>query len=321
MDLAWLKNQRFFARCYSLQCQTIQTFHQRAREISGPDCPILPPSPKALTLGANFFSTFFLVVTSRISRSPRFLPLYAMVNQGMRAWVTACDNLLDDEYKEIFPFQISGQGTTVRSVLTLMLAERVVSAYIAEEYADPPGLIQKTGELTYQSLLSSALQECEEEQRPVPVLSVEEVLRTVHQRKTADLFAAPLRLPFELESPTSEQREAARIAVEKFGLGCQILDDIRDLPDDWRAGRHNVVRSILAFSQLSPHTLPPPVDQQQEPWNSWEQFPEAVQQARERAETYFQQSFSALEQLGLDNSRKMQLRLVSLLYRLLKVPA
>ena len=59
-----------------------------------------------------------------------------MVNQGMRAWVTACDNVLDDEYKEIFDFQTMAEGPKMRSILTVMLAERVISSWVIEEYND-----------------------------------------------------------------------------------------------------------------------------------------------------------------------------------------
>jgi len=54
-----------------------------------------------------------------------------MVNQSMRAWVTACDNILDDEYEEAFPFDFAGGGTRMRSVLTLLLADRVVTEFIS----------------------------------------------------------------------------------------------------------------------------------------------------------------------------------------------
>ena len=125
--LANLLDRDWFRRAYDLQARTQRVFHRLASRVGGQACPLAPLGRAQVQIERNFFSTLFLVVTGQMVGDSPYLPLYAMVNQAMRAWVTACDNLLDDEYKEVLPFAIQGQGGRVRSVLTLLIADRVLS--------------------------------------------------------------------------------------------------------------------------------------------------------------------------------------------------
>ena len=99
-----------FLEGLDLQARTIDRFHRLAAEVAGPTCPVLAPPAEAMGIERNFFSTFFLAVTRQLVGPSRFMPLYAMVNQGMRAWVTACDNILDDEYKAVFQLPPSAES-------------------------------------------------------------------------------------------------------------------------------------------------------------------------------------------------------------------
>jgi hypothetical protein len=133
-----------------------------AGSIVGEACGLRPVPTDSRQIERNFFSTFFLVVTELLTGRSPLLPLYAMVNQGMRAWVTACDNLLDDEYKEIFPFDLPpGRGRT-QSVLTLLIADRVLTEFMLDRF-DQPELMRTVGRISPRALVPSALQECEEE--------------------------------------------------------------------------------------------------------------------------------------------------------------
>ena len=95
-------------------------------------------------------------------------------------------------------------------------------------------------------LLPSAAQEATEEGgiavRPPP----EEVLQTIHRLKTGLLFNVAFVGP-EIVEPAGPTRAARlRGALMDFGLGCQVLDDIRDMARDLVERRHNIVLSTLA---------------------------------------------------------------------------
>ena len=307
-----------FADALDLQIRTLEEFYRLARTIGGNDCRLGPLSGDLLGLERNFFSMLFLAVTRALVTDSTYLPLYAMVNQGMRAWVTACDNLLDDEYKEIFPFELEGQGSRMRSVLTLLLADRVISEYTAREYGDCD-LIASVGRISLAALMPSAIQECGEESRPVPVLSPDQLLKTVHQHKTADLFTAPLALPSDLESVESSRLQAAKRVVSSFGLACQILDDLRDMPADLVEGLNNYLVSTIVAEQgdgwLAGLRAEPVAG-----WESWERFPGKVADARQVANGLFTQAFKDFTAIGLDLNKQVQNGIMELMYLLLQVP-
>ena len=305
---------------FELQARTQRVFYRIAAEIAGGECPVSLPAADVFSIERNFFSTFFLAVTRQLVGESRFLPLYAMVNQGMRAWVTASDNILDDEYKEIFAFTFPENGRCMRSILTLLLADRVVTEFIADKYGDC-AIVRDAGRVSLRALVPSALQECDEEQRPVRVLPTEEILDDIHRRKTADLFAAPLALPMAMESPAPDLGEAALTAVRAFGLACQIIDDIKDMPDDVRSGRHNLLVSILSQRRGGDSQwLEPLRATDQADWAAWERFPAAVVSAAEIAMGRFETSFDALARIGIELSAGQREAVVTCIFALLRVP-
>lgn len=294
---SFLVEERFM-EAFRLQVATQETFHAIAKRITAESCPLGGLSDDAVRIERNFFSTLFLAVTGLMVGSSRYLPLYAMVNQGMRAWVTACDNILDDECKEIFPFTSAGRGDRMRSVLTLLLADRVVVEYVLDQFGDIE-LTRRVGRLSLSGLLSSAIQESEEELRPVAVVSPERIMADVHMRKTGDLFVAPLALPLALEQISPRRAHLASDMLRQFGLGCQILDDIKDMPSDVRSGRHNLLVSILSHrpgQALLVERLRTEPDRQ---WEAWDRFPEACTIAWAMGRQRFNDSLDKLELLGL----------------------
>ncbi|MCE5280422.1 MAG: hypothetical protein ABFD92_19515 [Planctomycetaceae bacterium] len=315
--LSVLSSLEVFCQALSLQQETLEEFYRLATTIAPQQCAVDRPGGTLFALERNVFSTLFLVVTASLVGRSRFLPLYAMVNQCMRAWVTACDNLLDDEYKEIFPFRLAGRGQRMRSVLTILLADRILWEYIDRQYRDD-GVLEAAGRLSLEALAPSAAQECEEETRPVEILPSRRLLDEVHHRKTGLLFMSPLALPCRLEPPDERRARAAGRAVHDFGMGCQCLDDIVDLPADAAAGRHNLLVSLMAEggrdARMRLGNLP------RELWTAWEQLPAVTRRARQIAEDYFASSFEALAQLGLALAPPQREALVATIYRLLRVP-
>lgn len=301
-----------FAEAWRLQQETLALFYNLARDISGPQCPVGDLPREMLDFKRNLFSTLFLAVTRKVVGEDTYMKLYAMVNQGMRAWVTACDNILDNEYKAIFDFAIPGRGPRMRSVLTLMLADRVVQRYVLTCFKD---LLLADTVLTTSlgALLPSALQECEEETGSEEILAPQQVLDQIHRRKTADLFAAPLKLPEQLESVPQGRLETARSALMAFGQACQIIDDIKDMALDVQGKRHNLLVSVI---HAETHSWASPRERE---WVAWELFPQAVQTAQRLSRRYFQVAFAALGELGLCLTPHQQEGVMALIYTLLGV--
>jgi len=313
-----LASRAEFRRAFALQVETAREFHRLAREIAGPALPVGPLPDEWLAPERNVFSALFLAVTEAlVGPSPR-LPLYAMANQSMRAWVTACDNLLDDEYKPVLPFAFGAAGPRMRSVLTVMAADRVLEAFARERFPADAALVAGR---TLAALAPSALQECEEESTPGEVLPPERVLSDIHARKTGDLFVAPLALPIELDRPDRARVQLADAGLRQFGLACQILDDIVDLPHDLARGRHNLLASLAhaAGGDLARRLDASRADAPA--WATAERFGDLAERAWPLARERFAASFDALAALGIALSPAERDALTGLIARLLRVAA
>ncbi len=307
-----------FRRALTLQVEAAAEFHRLARELAGDALPVGPLPSESLAPGRNVFSTLFLAVTEAlVGRSPH-LALYAMVNQSMRAWVTACDNLLDDEYKPVLPFAFHASGGRMRSVLTVMLADRVLAEFVRARFA-ADGAAGRVGRLTLAALASSALEECEEESAGRGPLPPARVLDNVHERKTGDLFVAPLALPIELDRPDPPRAETARAALRRFGLACQILDDVMDMPDDLARGRQNLLASLAHFGGDALRRRLDDARAAPAGWTAAERFLDLVERAWSLARERFDASFDALAQIGIDLSAAERDALVRLVASLLGV--
>ncbi len=118
--------------------------------------------------------------------------------------------------------------------------------------------------------------------------------------KTGILFHVPFLGP-DLIEPQINQRRLAELkkALLHFGLGCQLLDDLRDLAKDFIEGRHNYVLSTLEQEQH-----PILKDWQQRPLNTdsrlYQEVPQACLPTVRLALQYLKESLIALKQLGLD---------------------
>jgi len=109
---------------------------------------------------------------------------------------------------------------------------------------------QELSERSLQILLPSAAQEASEEEgiteRPDP----EHVLNVIHRYKTGILFNVAFLGPEVIEPHLDRERAAAlKEALLQFGIGCQVLDDIRDLARDYIEQRHNYLLSKLWKNQ------------------------------------------------------------------------
>ncbi len=213
----------------------------------------MDPAPGALlTLRRNLFSTLFQSTYHVLAITPERRKLYGKINYLFRIWVTSADNLLDSEDKVTLPIRMPGQSRVMRQVVATMAADRILARLLNVAVSDRLITSEEASilsESSLQVLLPSAAQEATEEggitDRPRP----EYVLNTIHRLKTGLLFNLPFLGPERIE-PQVDLRKMAVLkdALMSFGLGCQILDDIRDMARDYRERRHNYILSCLQWS-------------------------------------------------------------------------
>ena len=197
----------------------------------------------------NLFSTLFQSVYHLMDvPAPRRI-LYGKLIHLFRIWVTSADNLLDGEDKEVVPMFMPGSARVMRQVVSVMAADRVLAEILNDAVAAGTISAAQRDELARESLrrlLPSAAQEATEEGgiavRPPP----EEVLGVIHRLKTGLLFNVAFVGPEIVEPHACARTGRLRDGLMDFGLGCQVLDDVRDMARDLLEKRHNYVLSVLA---------------------------------------------------------------------------
>ena len=203
----------------------------------------------------NIFSTLFHSVYLALAIPVERRMLYGRLIHLFRIWVTSADNLLDNEDKVVVPINMPGSSRVMRQVVAVMAADRVLSEII-NDYVENGVITNDAGrKLMAESLrylLPSAAQEATEEggilKRPDP----EHVLNVIHKLKTGLLFNLTFIGPEIAEHELNKTKnKTLKDALMQFGIGCQILDDVRDIARDLKEKRHNYVLSWLAHNQPS----------------------------------------------------------------------
>ncbi len=198
----------------------------------------------------NLFSSLFQATYQILDISPERRLLYGKLNHLFRIWVTSADNLLDDENKVVVPLAMPGNSRVMNQVVAIMAADRVLHHLLDEAVQNgviPAAKAIQLGDRALQTLLPSAAQEASEEggitRRPEPHY----VMNTIHVLKTGLLFHIPFVGPETVDTHLDQARlQTVKNALLQFGLGCQLLDDLRDMARDFAENRHNYVLSILA---------------------------------------------------------------------------
>ena len=209
---------------------------------------VIPPDPEYISIERNFFSAIFLYSYFRagIQKSRRIL--YATANQCLRGMVTGCDNILDNEYKKTLDTNLPQQAVKFRSILDIMVSDRVLFSILHNEHKAGNLTFDQVLTATYDSLRSlskSGAQEASEECEYKEILKPEIVLDTIHHYKTGLLFQSPWALPDIIEKNNLMDASGIKNALYQIGIGCQILDDMVDLPMDIKMKRHNYVASLI----------------------------------------------------------------------------
>ena len=252
---------RLFKAAFEEQRVAIESIYDTANRILHvpADTPAeyavsMEPIPASFyTLRKNIFSTLFQSMYHLMDCAPQHRLFYGKLIHLFRIWVTSADNLLDDEDKIVIPIQMPGSSRVMRQVVSIMTADRILQQLLAEgreSGALTAAQAQELSERSLQILLPSAAQEASEEEgiteRPDP----EHVLNVIHRYKTGILFNVAFLGPEVIEPHLDRARAAAlKEALLQFGIGCQVLDDIRDLARDYIEQRHNYLLSTLWKNQ------------------------------------------------------------------------
>jgi len=198
----------------------------------------------------NFFSLLFLYSFDRakIPRSRRIL--YGATLQCLRGMVTGCDNLLDDEYKKTLDTDIPETGVRFRSVIDIMVSDRVLFQILLEACRQQDineDLVVAATTASMKTMTRSGVQEASEEVGITAILKPDALLRTIHHNKTGILFKCPWDIPLTIENLDESDVAPLLDGLYRIGMGCQILDDMVDFMSDLERKRHNFLVSSIYY--------------------------------------------------------------------------
>lgn len=301
-----------FQKSMTIQKAVIHYFWDKAQPILEGSGIHLKPIPKAWTsLRHNYFSVLFLATFFILKIPIQRLMLFAGLNHCLRSWVTACDNLLDNELKEIVVTDLPEDAHTFKSVHTLLLTDRIFFSFLLDA-VDAATIshdeMVRLLNISLTAISASGREEAEEEGGVQDIPLPEEVLRQIHFAKTGQLFTAPLSAPLalgdiDLKNPTVALVNEGLLA---FGLGCQVLDDISDLGTDLHDQKYNYLVSLIHHGSRKPekdllNTLQPDASAEdiRQQSNLYQQFPEAAEKAFTEATAQLQRALALLSEAGL----------------------
>jgi geranylgeranyl pyrophosphate synthase len=251
VDFDFLLQLNLFRKSLAQQKAVVGDFWRKARIVLEGSGISLKPLPRHWTsLRHNHFSVLFLAVFYALGISPRRVSLFARINHCFRAWVTACDNLLDRELKEMVLTDLPAGAEVFKSVHTLLLTDRIFMLFLLQAVREEvlqEDEMETLIPLSLSSLSASGRQEAREEGGVSSAVPPAEILYRFHRERTGRLFAAVLEPPLALGDIVLTDRKTAAVkeGLETLGLGCQILDDLCDLEDDLRDGKANYVAALV----------------------------------------------------------------------------
>ncbi len=273
-----------------------------ARILQASGFKLMDPPDGYFSLEKNFFSALFLYSYHRagIARSRRII--YGTVNQCLRGMVTGCDNILDNEYKKTLETDLPEQGVRFRSVVDIMVSDRVLFEILLREFKNN-GLsyskVSKANAASLHALIRSGAQEASEENGIYNILTPQQVLASVHHFKTGLLFQCPWAIPRVIEGCGKEEVNFILEALYQIGMGCQIMDDMVDLASDLQRQRHNYVASVIYHEfdsshrkRLNSHKSSNP--SAEEETDLFLKFPEALSVAKNAAYKFLEKGLGGL---------------------------
>ena len=250
-EFDFLLKVSLFRKSLKAQQAVITDFWDKAQSmLTGSQIQLKPIPQSWLALRHNYFSVLFIAMFHVLGIPESRLTLFARLNHCLRSWVTACDNLLDKELKEIILTDLPANAYTFKSVHTLLMTDRIFFSFLLDALED--GIINHTEmvrllNISLSAISASGREEAEEEGGVMDFPLPEQILQQVHLAKTGHLFAAPLSAPIALEDidPNQSKVIRAKDSLMTFGMGCQVLDDISDLGMDINDRKYNYLISLI----------------------------------------------------------------------------
>ncbi len=195
----------------------------------------------------NAFSIMFMALYGSLGMDREKRRFYGTITHAIRGMVTGTDNLLDDEYKEMIPLRFPAGARRFRSVMHVMLFDRLLSATLedaAQRGAIPWEAVPRVEGAILRHLAPIGAQEAEEEEGVEEILPPEEVLRRVVAQRGGNLLRLAFVAPRLLE-PDHGPMELADRGVFHIGMALQVVDDLTDLQEDLAGRRHNLAVSWI----------------------------------------------------------------------------
>jgi geranylgeranyl pyrophosphate synthase len=331
-DFEFLFKIGVFKKSIAEQQQVLADFWARGSEIvSGSGINPQPLPKEWSSLKRNYFSVLFIAIFHILEIPPERIKLYSRLNHCLRAWVTACDNLLDDELKEMFLTDLPESAQIFKSVHTLLVVDRIFFQFLLDAKSEGTISAQELEQLlkiSLNSMVASGIEEANEEQGVEYNLTPQQVLEQIHIYKTGHLFTSPLAAPLALgDISNREQGEAIRDGLLNFGLGCQILDDLTDLGMDLACRKHNYIIAVIMQGEegsekdlLLPLMAAESADHYRDDIKLYRKFPAATRLAQIEANARFEYALERLSAGGLPMSKTNRVLFIKTLSMLLGYP-
>ena len=228
------------------QVETIEYVHELLPEII--DSRFLhsaePENEEIEFLQNNFFLTLFHSIFKSLGTDPDHLRFYVRANFCIKGLVTAGDNLFDDEEKMLLPFNLES-GARFASILQMLTFDRLMHR-LCDDTRKEGWLDAATASEVHRSLLNMLADigtlEGSEEDGVDEILTVDEMIETVHRVRGGSLFSLAFVPPKVIESgEVLEKFKEAERAIDHLGTAFQIVDDLTDFEFDLTRKSHNIL--------------------------------------------------------------------------------
>jgi hypothetical protein len=288
---------------------------------------IAPPPPRLGPLRytrKHFFSILFLAVYRAMGIHEERRLLYGVINHAIRGIVTAADNILDDEYKEMLPLRFASGASRFKSIMHLLLFDRILYRMVDDAVEqrlissdERPRILQTI----LDALVPIGEEEATEEGGVSQLLTPGDIITQIHRHKGGNLLRLAFVAPLLVETGRRERVELADRGVFRIGLALQVIDDLTDFYADLRDRRHNFLASTIHHEGrdeerqrlaliMGGGTDAPAIE---------EAFTDSVSRTMGRAVGEALHGFDLLAQAGFWLNRPQALELIKSLFRLRQV--
>jgi hypothetical protein len=272
----------------------------------------------------NFFSILFLAVYRAMGIHEERRLLYGVINHAIRGIVTAADNILDDEYKEMLPLRFAAGASRFKSIMHLLLFDRILYQVVDDAVEkriisaeDRPRILQTI----LDALVPIGEEEATEEGGVDRILTPAEIIEQIHRHKGGNLLRLAFVAPLLVESGRHERVELADRGVYRIGLALQVIDDLTDFHEDLRDRHHNYLASTIHHegSDMERQRLAALMAGSVDQTPVELAFPDSVRRTMGRAVGEALHGFDNLALSGFWLNRPQALELIKSLFRLRQV--